>query len=292
MKKIYFLLPALAGIMFGSSGIFVRTLTENGIDPTTLLFLRFSIAALVMFVCVLLTDKSLFNVKKEYSPYFVVAAISIVGLNLCYNESMNSVHLSLAAVLLSTSPIFVIIGAYFTLGEKITLKKVGSMFLAIAGCVLASGLLESNLGSISLIGIAGGVGAAIFCAIYTITSTKVISKGCHTYSILFYSLIVIVCLLLPFTNFGQINHFINIDPVSNVLFLILHSFISFALPYICLTTALNYVESGVASILLSGCEPIAALIFGILCYFEIPSILMLCGLIILCKPPKKEKVIV
>ena len=68
MKKIYFLLPALAGMMFGSSGIFVRTLTENGIDPTTLLFLRFSIAALVMFVCVLLTDKSLFKIKKEYLP--------------------------------------------------------------------------------------------------------------------------------------------------------------------------------------------------------------------------------
>ena len=66
MKNIYFLLPALAGIMFGSSGIFVRNLTENGIDPTTLLFLRFSIAAVVMFVCVLLTDKSLFKIKKEY----------------------------------------------------------------------------------------------------------------------------------------------------------------------------------------------------------------------------------
>lgn len=296
MKNIYFLLPALAGIMFGSSGIFVRTLTENGIDPTTLLFLRFSIAAVVMFVCVLLTDKSLFKIKKEYLPYFIIAAISIVGLNLCYNEAMNSIHLSLAAVLLGTSPIFVIIGAYFTLGEKITVKKVGSMFLAIVGCILASGFLESSIGSISLIGVLGGVGAAVFCAVYTLDSTKVINKGCHTYCILFYSLILIVILLLPFTNFGQINHY-NVNPLSNVLFLILHSFISFALPYICLTTALNYVESGVASILLSGCEPIAALIFGIICYFEIPTVLMLCGLVIvivalviLCKPPKKEEV--
>ena len=297
MKNLYFLLPALAGIMFGSSGIFVRTLTENGIDPTTLLFLRFSIAAVVMFVCVLLTDKSLFKIKKEYLPYFIIAAISIVGLNLCYNEAMNSIHLSLAAVLLGTSPIFVIIGAYFTLGEKITVKKIGSMFLAIVGCILASGFLESSIGSISLIGVLGGVGAAIFCAVYTLDSTKVINKGCHTYCILFYSLILIVILLLPFTNFGQINHYVNVNQLSNVLFLILHSFISFALPYICLTTALNYVESGVASILLSGCEPIAALIFGIICYFEIPTVLMLCGLVIvivalviLCKPSKKEEV--
>ena len=36
MKRIYLLLPILAGIMFGSTGIFVRTLTENGVDSTTL----------------------------------------------------------------------------------------------------------------------------------------------------------------------------------------------------------------------------------------------------------------
>lgn len=299
MKKVYFLLPALAGLMFGSSGVFVRTLTENGIDPTTLLFLRFSIAAIVMFCCVFITDKSLFKVNLNILPFFIITAVSIVGLNLCYNESMNSVPLSLAAVLLSTSPIFVIMGAYFVFGEKITVKKIGCMVLAFLGCILASGLLEESLGSISSLGIIGGVGAAVFCAVYTLTSSKAIDKGCHTYVILFYSLVFITMLLLPFTNFSEITIYVNSNPISNVLFLILHSFVSFALPYICLTSALNYVESGVVSILLSGCEPIAALIFGVLCYFEIPSIFMFSGLIIviialiiLCKPSKKEEVIV
>ena len=59
MKKIYLLLPILAGIMFGSTGIFVRTLTENGVDSTTLLFLRFSIAVLYILLAILLTDKNL-----------------------------------------------------------------------------------------------------------------------------------------------------------------------------------------------------------------------------------------
>ena len=280
MKKIYFLLPALAGLMFGSTGFFVRTLTGYGIDETSLLFIRFSISALVIFVCVFLTDKSLFKIKKEYAIYFIVAAMGILGANLCYNESMNTIHLSLAAILLGTSPIFVIIGAYFTLAEKITLKKVASMLLAIFGCILASGFLESSIGSISLIGVAGGIGAAIFCAIYTLDSTKVISKGCHTYSILFYSLLIVVLLLLPFTNFTQINHYISLNPFPNMIFLIIHACISFALPYLFLTTALNYVDSGMASIVVSGCEPTAALIFGTIIYSEVPTVLMLCGLVI------------
>ena len=68
MKKIYLLLPIIAGIMFGSTGIFVRTLTENGVDSTTLLFLRFSIAILYIIIAIFLTDKSLLKINKEDIP--------------------------------------------------------------------------------------------------------------------------------------------------------------------------------------------------------------------------------
>ena len=112
MKRIYLLFPILAGIMFGSTGIFVRTLTENGVDSTTLLFLRFSIAILYIFIAIFLTDKSLFKLTKEDIPLFVLCGLCILGLNLCYNSSINSVPLSLAAILLSTAPVFVLILEY------------------------------------------------------------------------------------------------------------------------------------------------------------------------------------
>ena len=86
MKKIYLILPILAGIMFGSTGIFVRTLTENGVDSTTLLFLRFSIAIVYMFITILLTDKSLLKLEKRDFPLFIVCGLCILGLNLCYNN--------------------------------------------------------------------------------------------------------------------------------------------------------------------------------------------------------------
>ena len=131
MKKIYLILPILAGIMFGSSGIFVRTLTQNGIDQTTLLFLRFSIAVIPILIAILLTDKGLFKIDLSDLPLFLICAICIIGLNLCYNESMTSVSLSLAAVLLSLAPIYVLIIAHFIFNEKITSKKLICMALAI-----------------------------------------------------------------------------------------------------------------------------------------------------------------
>ena len=280
MRKIYFILPILAGFMFGSSGIFVRTITQNGIDPTTLLFLRFSIAIIPILIAILLSDKKLLKIELKDIPLFIVCSICIVGLNLCYNESMNTVPLSLAAVLLSTAPIFVLIFAYLFFGEKITYKKVICMILAITGCFLMNGVLENNLMQIPLFGIISGIGAAFFWAVYLISSKKSIEKGNHTFTILFYSVIFISIALIPFTNFGQIADFISINPMLVILFLILHSTFSFALPYVFSTLSLNYIDSGVSSILLSGAEPFAALIFGLIFYSEVPTILMFIGFVI------------
>lgn len=280
MKKIYLILPILAGIMFGSSGIFVRTLTQNGIDSTTLLFLRFSIAIIPILIAILLTDKSLIKIDLKNIPLFLVCAICIVGLNLCYNTSMNSVSLSLAAVLLSLAPIYVLVFAYILFGEKITSQKIICMILAIFGCILMTGILEDGLSQAPLFGILSGIGAGLFWAVYLMASKKSIENENHTYTILFYSIIFISIALIPFTNFNQITDFVSINPTLTIIFLILHSTFSFALPYILSTLSLNYMDSGVSSIFLSGAEPFAALIFGFLIYFEIPTILMFFGFIL------------
>lgn len=280
MKKIYLILPLLAGFMFGSSGVFVRTLTQNGIDSTTLLFLRFSIAIIPLIIAILLTDRKLLKINLNDIPLILVCAMCIVGLNLCYNESMNTVPLSLAATLLSTAPIFVLIFAYVFFREKITFKKIICMILAIIGCLLMTGALESDIVNLPLFGIMSGIGAALFWAVYLMASKKSIENGNHTFTILIYAIIIISIALLPFSDFSQIDTFISVNPLLVIIFLILHSTLSFALPYIFSTLSLNYIDSGVSSILLSGAEPLAALIFGFLFYSEIPTLLMFSGFIL------------
>ncbi len=280
MKKIYLILPIIAGIMFGSTGIFVRTLTQNGIDPTTLLFLRFSIAIVPIILAIILTDKDLLKINLSDIPLLLACSICIIGLNLCYNESMNTIPLSLAAVLLSLAPIYVLIMASILFKEKITAKKLICMFLAIFGCLLMTGILEDSLTSISLFGIILGIGAGLFWAIYLMVSKKSIERGKHTYTILFYSIIFISIALIPFTDFNQIANFVSIDPTITIIFLIVHSTFSFALPYILSTVSLNYMDSGISSIFISGSEPLAALIFGLLIYSEIPTIIMFFGFVL------------
>lgn len=280
MKKLYLILPILAGLMFGSGGVFVRTLTQNGIDSTTLLFLRFSVAIIPILIAILLTNKKLLKIGLSDIPLFIICALCILGLNLCYNESMNSISLSLAAVLLSLAPIYVLIFAYILFREKITLKKVICIILAVTGCLLMTGVLESGLNNIPIHGIIFGAGAGLFWAIYLMASKKSIENGNHTFTILFYSIIFLSIALIPFTHLNQITNFIAPNPPLAILFLIIHSIFSFALPYIFSTISLNYIDSGISSILLSGAEPFAAFIFGLVLYSEIPTIIMFSGFIL------------
>lgn len=208
----------------------------------------------------------------------VFCGLFILGLNLCYNNSINTLSLSLASVLLCYAQIFVIIFSYILFNEKITKIKITSVLLVILGCILVSGLIENSVMS-SLFGIAYGIGSAIFWALYTVTSRKSLETGIHTFTILFYGLLVISIVSLPFTDFAEINHYILFDPLRNVVFLVLHALFSFTLPYVFITISLNYLEAGTVSIL-SSCGPVAAMLFGMIFYQEIPSPLMVMGLII------------
>ena len=67
-----------------------------------------------------------------------------LGLNICYNFSINELSLSLSAVLIALAPIFVIIFAFILFHEPITKMKIVSIIFALAGCVLTSGIFENN----------------------------------------------------------------------------------------------------------------------------------------------------
>lgn len=280
MKKIYLTLPILAGALSATSGIFVRELTESGIDPTTLLFLRFSIGILVMLIAILITDKNLLKIKLKDLKLLIIPAICIIGVNIGYNEAMNNISLSLATVLVSSSPIFVIIFAYILFGEKISNKKIISIIFVVLGCILTSGLLEGNSIDINVIGIIEAVISAIFLAVYTVASKRYLDEGIHTYTILLYSITLATIILIPFTNFSQINTYISSNVTYSIIFLTLQSLLSFALPYILLTVSLNYIDAGISSIYISGSQTLAAVLFGFYIYAEIPSFLMVAGIIL------------
>lgn len=280
MERIYNIMPIISGICFGSAGIFVRELSEN-MNSTSIISSRILIAILLLGLWIAVRYPMNFRIKLKDSWIFVGAGVlGTLGLNLCYNFSINELSLSLAAVLIALAPIFVMVFAFFMFHEAITAKKVISIILALVGCVLTSGILENNVSMHwSWIGILVGSASAGFYALYSIFSKLGMKKSYPALTITFYSMLAIAVVLLPFTQWDNMAHYIAANPLRNTLFMVMHSLCTAVCPYAFYTVALDHMEAGKASILCS-CEPVAAMVFGLFFFEEIPTVLSVTGLMI------------
>lgn len=281
MKKIYLTLPVIAGVMWGSSGIFVRTLTAFGMQPETLMFTRVLFGTLLLGAGMFIYDRNLLKVKfKDLGLMFGCGLTGMLGLNICYIRAIEDLSLSLAAVLLSLCPVFVIFMAAVLFKEKITRKKILCTVMALAGCFLVSGIMEADGLSWTWTGIFLGLGSAVFYAMYSIISKITMERGYSVFTIIFYSVLMVLIILAPFADYEMVGSYMGEKTVLRILFLTAYALCTSILPYIIFTYAMQHAETGKVSILASGGEPTAAAIFGMMFFAEIPSVLTVAGLVI------------
>ena len=296
MKQLLYLMPIISGAMWGSAGIFVRKLTEQGMNSYTVVSVRVILAVLILAVWLGIYDRNLLKIKLKDLWIFVAGGVvGMFGLNICYNFAISELSLSLAAVLLSLSPVFVLFMAAILFKEKITSKKVICMTIAIAGCVLASGVLESaSTMRWSVKGIIVGIIGAFFYGLYGIISKTAMERGYHAFTTTFYCLFMVMLVVIPLTNWKLVTNVVVANPIKMSVFLVIHSLCTSVLPYILYTFSIRYIDAGMASILASG-EPVAAMIFGVIFFSEIPTVLSVVGIVLvivalaLLSMPKKIK---
>lgn len=290
------MLPVLSGILWGSVGIFVRTLTELGMDSFTITSSRLAMAAVMMGITICLYDRHLFRIRwKDMWIFIVGGLLGMLGVVLAYNEAIKQVTLSLAAVLLSMSPIFVVFFAAIFFHEKITVKKIGCMVLALGGCVLVSGVLENASGmNWTPAGICFGILAAFCYALYSLVGKAAMKLGYHAFTMTFYCMAIIAVCLLPTTDWGCIRRITVEGGMKMIIFMLIHALFASVFPYVFYTLSLNYIEAGKVSILAAG-EPVAAMIFGLVFFSEKPTVLAVFGLVLttsalvfLSMPEKKK----
>jgi len=216
LKQWIQIFPILSGIMWGSAGIFVRKLSELGLNSVSIVETRIIVAIIIIIAGLLCLDKKLLKIKLKDLWIFICAGIfSMLGLNLCYNFAINELTLSLSAVLLSLAPIFVLILASILFKEKLTLQKTVCAILALIGCILSSGVLE-EVGAMkwTTIGIIIGTLGAFFYGTYSIFSKIAMLKGYHSFTVTIYSLMAVGIALLPFTDWLKVWEIIQIAPLA------------------------------------------------------------------------------
>ena len=298
MKKILNILPVLAGACWGSSGIFVRVLYEAGFDNMSITFARLSVTVLLIGIVILIKDKSLFRIQRRDVPLLMVSGFfGYFLMNLFYNSSINLLSLSLASILLCTAPVYVIIFGAIVFKEKITPLKIICLVGVVVGCVLLSGIVESGALQWSVYGILMGVFCSMSNAVCTMGCNEASGvRGIDALTVLFYNAFFALIPTIFLADFGTIGSFIAADPAKGLGLLFVNATVASLLPNLFFNMSFKYMESGVVSILASGAEPTAALIFGILLFSEVPTLVgfigmvVVIGSIIVLTSAKSEKV--
>lgn len=293
MKKLAPFLVMLAGCLWGTMGIFVRHLNAIGLQSMEIVEARSVLTVVGMFGALAVFRRDLLKVKAKDLWIFAGGGIaSVILFNFCYFQTIQRASLSTAAILLYTSPIFVLLLSVPLFGEKLTRKKLFCLVMAFVGCALASGLAGGV--ALSPMTLLLGLGSGFGYGLYSIFSRFALQRGYHPITITAYIFLFGALGGISLTDFGQLARVVSADG-GNLAYLVVYTLVTTIVPYVSYTTGLQQVENGVAAVL-ACIEPVMATIFGIFVFSEMPSLtgwtgifLVLAALTILNLQPKKEK---
>ncbi len=281
-KKLIVFFPIIAGILWGSGGVFVRILYNFGFGNVSIFSSRVILATILLFIILLIFDRKSLEIDlKDIWIFIGTGLIATLLSNIFYNESTFYVSLSFASLLVGFSPVFALIISVILFKEKLSLNKVICLIIAFFGCLLVSGILETSSGfKWSSWGVLTGLIAALSWAVYGIFSKIAFDKKYSTFTIMFYSFLLCSIFLAPISQWDLFGTFIKTNITYSTIFLFVYAVFTVIVPYFFFSFALKYMDNGEATILYGGSEPIAATILGALIFAEYPSILNLIGIII------------
>ena len=269
MKKLAPFLVILAGCLWGTMGIFVRHLNAIGLEAMEIVEARAVLTAAAMFAALVLFRRDLLRVNiRDLWVFAGGGIVSVILFNFCYFQTIQRASLSTAAILLYTSPVFVLLLSVPLFGEKLTKKKILCLMMAITGCALSSGLAGGM--ALSPMTLLFGLGSGFGYGLYSIFSRFALQKGYHPITITAYIFLFGALGGLPLTDFGQLVRVAGADG-SNLAYLGAYTLVTTIVPYISYTTGLQQVENGVAAVL-ACIEPVMATVFGIFFFSEMPDL--------------------
>jgi drug/metabolite transporter (DMT)-like permease len=163
--------------------------------PFSIVFIRLVISSIILFTVALFTGILQKIRRKDFKFFLLLTLFNPFLYFIAESIGLTKIDASLAAVIVSTIPLFVPIGARFFYGEKLTVLNVAGMLVSFIGVLM---VIINNGFSLN----ASPVGImlmlmAVFCAVgYTLTVKK-LTYNYSAFSITAYQGILGAFLFLP-----------------------------------------------------------------------------------------------
>lgn len=161
----------ISAAAFGAMPIFANYAYAYGAEPITVLFLRFSLASIIMLIYHFIR-KARFPRGKILIASILMGAVGYAGQSFSYFTALLYASSGTVAILLYLYPALVTVFSVLFLKQKISALEITALVLALSGTLCVIGL---ELGGEPL-GIILGVMAALIYSVYIVAGSKIMPK--------------------------------------------------------------------------------------------------------------------
>ncbi|MDV9720285.1 DMT family transporter [Clostridioides difficile] len=241
---------AIAGLLWATLGLFGKFLMGNGLTSEQVAFTRLFFGFIVLGVYSSIRTPQILKISKKGIIYSVIIGIICQAMfNLCYFKAIDIAGVSIAAVLLYTSPLFLAIFSKVFYKENITRSKLFSLILCFIGAIMAVSGGRLDFQGLNAFGLFLGILSAIAYALMP-TISKNALKEFSSSTILVYSFLFGAIFMIPSSRPWEIlNYAKDLDVLSCMLML---GIVPAALAYIFYATGISKgVELSVAGVVAS-----------------------------------------
>ena len=280
----------LAMVIFGTIGIFRKYIPlPSGIVACARGLL--GVAFLLVFIKIKKIKMDREAIKKHL--WILLVSGGFIGLNwVLLFESYRYTSVAVATLCYYMAPIFVMMVSPFLLKEKLTVKKVLCVIVALIGMVFVSGVLDGGISDVSeMKGILFGLGAAALYATVIMMNQKL--REVPTYDKTIMQLGAAAVVLIPYILFVEDLSAVVLTPLIVFMLIIVgvvHTGIAYALYF----GSMNGLKAQTVA-LFSYIDPIVAIILSAMflkepmtIYSAIGAVLVL-GATMISELPEKRK---
>jgi len=233
---------SLSMLIFGTIGIFVKYIP---LTSSTIAMIRgFMGAAFLMFVMLVSGKKVSLSAIKKNALLLIVSGAAI-GINWIFLfEAYNYTSVAVATLCYYMEPVLLIVLTPFVLKQKLSVKKILCVPIALVGMVLVSGVISGEQ-QVSLTGVALGLAAAV---LYTsVVLTNRFLKDISAYDSTLVQLFMAAVVITPYNLIVGMQPTGNID-VKAVIMIVVVGFIHTGLTYYLYFSSMNYLPSETVAI--------------------------------------------
>lgn len=196
------LLVIISAACFALMPIFAVFAYRGNANIATILFLRFTLASVLLFLYLAFKKKCLLIQLRVLLKLALIGGVFYTLQATLYFASLKYVDVSLQALLFYTYPIFVAVLATVIFKEKFSGSLLFSIFMSFMGMALVIG---TSFGTINLWGSSLALGAAIVYSLYINLSNRVI----RTIPSDLASAYICLCASITFLLVGTLSNSLN-----------------------------------------------------------------------------------